>query len=323
MMRLVAHVLLSLAMVEMVPTSVPALELAHLPEAREGVAMRREITNVVSPHLPIDVGVRPPRKKDPASLGIVTTASSAIVADKASGEVLFEKRIDEVRSIGSITKLMTAVVFLGTSPDLDVKAAVREEDVRSGGRDHLYIDDEVTVKDLLEASLVGSDNPATMSLMRLSGLTPEAFVERMNEQAKAWGMDHTRFVEPTGLDARNVSTARDLVVLFRRALDEARIRDVTQQSAVTFTSANREYVVPTTNLLLGSFLNSDPYSIVGGKTGYLPSAGYCVGVEVSDGNGHAVITVVLGSDTITTRFQEAKGLTSWVFDTYQWPDGAL
>ena len=319
-MRLLAQLVLSLAMVEMVPTSVPAIESAHLPQAREGVVVAREVSHLLSSRLPIDRAVRPPKNVDPESLGVLTSATSAVVVDRGSGEILFEKNIDEIRSIGSITKLLAAAVFLETRPDLDHPAGIREEDLRFGGRDHLYVDDDVRLRDLFEASLVGSDNPATISLMRLSGQTQEVFVERMNTMAREFGMENSRFVEPTGLDPRNVSTARELVLLFRRVLEIPDIRAVTTKSKTEFSSASREYVVPTTNLLLTSYLNTSPFSIVGGKTGFLPSAGYCLGIEVEDGEGHAVITVILGSETILTRFQEAKGLTEWAFDTYAWPD---
>ena len=97
--------------------------------------------------------------------------------------MLFEKNTGEVRPVGSLTKLLSAAVFLETHPDLDAPASVLKEDLRSGGRDHLYVDDEVRVRDLLSASLVGSDNPSTVALLRLSGLSPEAFVERMNAMA--------------------------------------------------------------------------------------------------------------------------------------------
>ncbi len=321
MIKIIAQLVLSLAVVELVPANFAAIETAHLPEAGEGYPVVQEVSSLLSPSIPIDRSVRPPIKTDAYSLGIVTTASSAVVVDKGSGEILFEKNIDERRPIGSLTKLMTAIVFLDTQPDMDLKAAVTKKDVRLGGRDHLYLDDYVTIEHLLESSLIGSDNPATMSLMRLSGLTQEEFVEKMNETAHMYGMMNSRFTEPTGLDSKNISTAREIVLLLRHALDYADIRNITTKSTSTFNSdSGREYTIPTTNLLLGSYLNDHPFSIVGGKTGFLPSAGYCLGLEITDGDDHSVFSVVLGSDTQLTRFQEVKGLTQWAFDTFTWPD---
>jgi len=321
MIKIIAQLVLSLAVVELVPASFTAIETSHLPVAGEGYPIVQEVSSLLSPHIPVDRSVRPPYKNDPESLGVITTAASAVVVDKGSGEILFEKNIDERRPVGSLTKLMTAMVFLETHPDLEVRAAVMGEDVRLGGRDHLYLDDYVTVGRLLESSLIGSDNPATVSLVRLSGLSQDEFISRMNELAQSFGMINSRFTEPTGLDSRNVSTAREVVLLLRHALDYADIRRITTRATSEFSSeSGRTYVIPTTNLLLGSYLNSNPFSIVGGKTGFLPSAGYCLGLEIDDGDEHAVFSVVLGSDTQSTRFQEIKGLTQWAFDTYTWPD---
>ena len=197
MIRIFAQLVLSLAMVEFVPTTVSLLETAHLPEARDGHQIVYEVERLISPSLPIDISMRAPVKVDVNSLGIVTSAASAIVVDVDSGAILFDKNIDEVRPIGSVTKLLAAAAFLTTNPDLSVVASILPEDIRAGGRDHLYLNDEVTVRDLLEASLVGSDNPATMSLMRLSGLSPEAFADRMNELVDKYEMRQSRFTEPT------------------------------------------------------------------------------------------------------------------------------
>lgn len=321
MMRLFAQLVLSMAMVQFVPVSTPAIEQAHLPEASNGRPIISEVAELLSPHLPIDRGVRAPEKIDPESFGIVTTAKSALVVDRASGAVLFEKNADEVRPIGSMTKLIAALTFLDTHPDLTALASVIEPDLRLGGRDHLYLNDPVTVGNLLEASLVGSDNPATISLSRLSGLSSEEFAKAMNEQAQRFGMTSSYFVEPTGLDSRNVSTARDLTLLLDHVLEDPTLRSITEKTTTSFTSTTgREYVIPTTNLLLSSYLNTAPYKVLGGKTGFLPSAGYCLGIVVRDEFGHEVFSIALGSDTLLGRFQEVKALTQWAFDTYRWPD---
>ena len=110
-------------------------------------------------------------------------------------------------------------------------------------------------------------------------------------------------------------------MLLKNVLEIPEIREISHKSRTEFTSiSGRGYVVPTTNLLLGSYLNSKPFSIIGGKTGFLPSAGYVLGVRVDDGEGHGVYTVVLGAETQSARFQEVKGLTQWALDVYRWPD---
>ncbi|MBI2484862.1 D-alanyl-D-alanine carboxypeptidase [Candidatus Uhrbacteria bacterium] len=323
MIRLFTQLVLAAAMVEFVPTSPSALEYATLPEAKEAPALVEGISAWIPAPLPTS-GLRPPEKVDATRLGVITTASSVLVADAGSGAELFAKHPEEVRSIGSLTKLLAALVFLETNPDVSAPASVLPVDLRQGGRDHLYVEDEVSVRHLLEASLVGSDNPATIALARLSGLSPEQFAARMNEKAGEIGMRRAAFVEPTGLDPHNVATARDIVVLLKAALDNPTITEISRIPLAEFSSTSgRTYSIPTTNNLLASYLNAPPYAIAVGKTGYLPLAGYGVGVRVEDGVGHALYTVVLGSETAQSRFQEAKALSQWAFDVYRWPDETL
>ena len=159
-----------------------------------------EAYQVMSFHLPASPNrQQAPINIEPTSLGVVTSAQSAIVVDRASHEVLFEKNIHQPRSIGSITKLMTAFVFLQTKPDILAPAIMTSEDVRLGATLHLPVGETLTVKDLLEASLVGSDNSSTAALARLSGLTEWDFVARMNETAAEFGMQQTTFADATGL----------------------------------------------------------------------------------------------------------------------------
>ena len=72
--------------------------------------------------------------------------------------------------------------------------------------------------------------------------------------------------------------------------------------------------------MLGTYLNQTPYKIVGGKTGFLPEAGYCLGSLISENNGHEIIVVVLGSETKDGRFQDVKALAAWAYKVFDWPD---
>lgn len=264
---------------------------------------------------------RAPRKIEPNSVGVVTSAMSAIVVDRATGSVLYEKNVEEPRSIGSITKLMTAFVFLKGNPDLSSPSALQASDVRSGGMQHVSVGDTVTVGDLLRASLIGSDNSSTAALVRLSGLSDGDFVAKMNESAAELGMRATTFLDPTGLSAENRSVAPDVVKLIDAAMRVDVIRESTQQPVASFRgSSGRVYSIETTDDLLHSFLNQAPYKVVGGKTGFLPEAGYCLGSLVSENDGHELIVVVLGSETINGRFQDVKALSAWAYKVFEWPD---
>jgi D-alanyl-D-alanine endopeptidase (penicillin-binding protein 7) len=262
---------------------------------------------------------RAPTKVVPTSMGVVTSAQSAIVVDRRSKDVLFEKNIHAPRAIGSITKLMTAHVFLLGNPDLGAPATLTQEDVRLGAALHLSVGETVTVSDLLMASLVGSDNSATAALARLSGLPTGDFVARMNEEAARMGMQETTFADPAGLSSKNVSVVWDLVQMFDTIFENETIREMTQQSQVTITgSTGRVYTIESTDELLASFVNRAPYQILGGKTGFLPEAGYCLGSIFSREGEGDVIVVVLGSDTKEGRFQDVKSLAVWAYQTFDW-----
>jgi D-alanyl-D-alanine carboxypeptidase len=286
---------------------------------RTALAVEETLADHV-PHLPEAANVSfAPVRMDPTSVGVMTTAVSALVLDRATMTPLFEKNISEPRSIGSITKLMTAHVFLKASPNLDASVMLESQDMRLGGTQHLSSKDTFFVRDFLKASLVGSDNTATAALARLSGMTEGDFVARMNEEAAALGMQRTTFVDVTGLSQDNRSSVSDLARMLDRVLQSETIRVITQQSVVTITgSSGALYVVESTDDLLRSFLNQPPYAIVGGKTGYLPEAGYCLGTIFSEDGGHEIIVVVLGSETDQSRFQDVKSLAAWAYKVYDW-----
>lgn len=259
-----------------------------------------------------------PKKVDLDSYGIVTSAQSAIVVDAASGAVLFSKNPNDARAIGSITKLMTIYTFLQTEPQLNTKVTLVPDDYVAGGRVYLRFDDAVYLYDVLKASLVGSDNTATASLARLAGMTDDNFVELMNANAVELGMTSTHFEDLSGVGAYNTSTAYDLTKLLAAAEDDTTMANIMAMDEVTVSQASGYTVtVEATNILLDSYLNTDTYHIVAGKTGYIPQAGYCLATSIEHERGR-IRVVVLGAPTITTRFIDAKGLAAWAFKTYSW-----
>lgn len=262
---------------------------------------------------------KPPEKHDPRRLGVLTSAVSAAVVDRRSGAVLFEKNREAPRSIGSITKLMTALVFLEGDPDLDAMVMLMPEDVRLGGVQHVQLGEPVRVRDVLYASLVSSDNSATAALVRISGMSTGDFVARMNEMAATLGMSQTQFVDPTGLSANNTSVVMDLVRLIERVSDIDLIRDATTHATFTVSApSGATYLLENTNDLLTSYINQDPYQIVTAKTGFLPEAGYCLGAMFSRDGKDEVISVVLGSESDAGRFQDVKAMTAWAYEAYDW-----
>lgn len=316
----IAHLLITTALLQIVPMDARDFEQrARSSDARVPISLQKAFSSADA-HLPMAQDVdRAPVKVQVNSVGVVTSAVSALVLDRTTGTVLFQKNIAVPRSIGSITKLMTALIFLQSGVSLQDRVSLLPEDVRSGGVQHLSLGDTYTVQDVLYASLVSSDNTATAALARLSHLSHGDFVARMNEEAADIGMRHTQFVDPTGLSSKNQSIVEDLARLFDEAAKNDLIRQVTQtQKTSLLGSSGRVYDLVNTDALLASFVNEPPFKIEASKTGFLPEAGYCLGVVFSNEGERQIIVVVLGSETDAERFQDVKALTAWTYETYQW-----
>lgn len=262
-----------------------------------------------------------PRRKPSASLGVVPNAESILVIDERTWNVLYEKSSDETRSMASITKLMSALVLLDLEFDPAQVVTVLRSDYRIGGLFHVFAGEEYTAQDLWMIGLISSDNVAIISLVRSTGLSEEAFVAKMNEKAVELGMENTSFVEPTGINAGNVSTAQDIAKLVQAGLSRVEIADTLRRPVYQFEPLNKPGIRTSisTNTLLNSFINAQPYQIVGGKTGFTYEAGYCMAIRV-DGpaENDDVIVVVLGADTPEARVQGVKGLVDWTYENYLW-----
>jgi len=258
--------------------------------------------------------IAPQKKSD--GLGVHTTAKAAIVADQQSGAVLFQKEPEQQLPIASITKLMTALVFLENNPGFDQIGQIGSgENDLEGARLFVKDNERIKLKDLFYVSLVGSANNATQALVHSTGLTGEEFVIKMNQKAQKLGMSHTFFAEPTGLTEQNVSTASDLVKLAKAAFNNSEIKEATTLEEYSFiTEGNKEFhKVVSQDELLKSYLD-----LTGTKTGFTYEAGYCLIVQSKNESGHEVIAAVLGSESSDARFQEVKSLVSWAFENYQW-----
>ncbi|PIZ81460.1 MAG: hypothetical protein COY02_01925 [Parcubacteria group bacterium CG_4_10_14_0_2_um_filter_41_6] len=256
-----------------------------------------------------------PVKKDVLSLGPQLSAQKAIIVDAKSGTVLFEKNTNQKHAMASIVKLMTALVFLDTNPNLEERFEMIEEDDREGDSEYIRPLESAKLRDFLMASLIGSANNATISLSRATGLPEQDFVDRMNEKARSIGMNNTEFKEPSGLNPENVSTAYDIAKLLSLAGKNETIREIAgmHRSMIQVYPSNIRRTVLTTNHLLGTIV-----FVSFGKTGYLDEAMYNLATSVSLLNGNEVYIVTLGSQTNEERVQDAKNLAVWAQRTYQW-----
>jgi D-alanyl-D-alanine carboxypeptidase (penicillin-binding protein 5/6) len=240
--------------------------------------------------------------------GVVPTtgASSVIVVDAHSGDVLYEKNPDQYRSPASTQKLLTALIVAETgyldqpvtvSP-IDTMAEPVKLNIRAG--------DTYRRIDLLRALLVKSPNDVARCLARDNAGNIEAFAERMNQRARELGATHSHFVNPNGLPVPGqYSTARDLSIIARAAYANPTIRSIVCLPQLVFRYANgRTRELENTNKVLRRL----PYCN-GMKTGYTEAAGHCL-IASGSRPGRDIIVVVLG-DTKSGVWRDASALLSW------------
>ncbi len=245
-------------------------------------------------------------------------SSSVFVYSPSSDYVFVEKNSDNVQAIASITKLMTALVFLDNNPGWENIYEIKREDRVEGGRVYVYLGDGVRVIDLFNLSLVASANTATKALVSSTGISEKDFVEKMNEKARELGMQNTGFVDPVGISSFNISSARDLTLLLNEIIQNKDIRETTEKEEYSFRTVEgilkRAY---STDGLLEKYPKNG-VDLVGGKTGYLDAAGFIFAGVFKNIEGKEVISVVLGASDPYMRFNETDMLVTWVYSNFVW-----
>ncbi len=240
----------------------------------------------------------------------VVAAKSAIVVDLDSGKTLFEKNAETKLPIASLTKLMTAIVAR-ENYTLDEFVIVDEEAAsQPPAKIWLLKGEQITVENLLKATLIESANDAATALAAKMGT--KKFVEKMNSKATVLGLTNSSFANPVGYDDdENFSTARDLSLLAQYFLRDKFLRETAATAKAGIASTNGiVHELYSTNNLFGSYLN-----IRGLKTGLTEEAGECVAAIAQTKNGKNVLALVLNSPK---RFQEAKALLTWAAENFRW-----
>jgi D-alanyl-D-alanine endopeptidase (penicillin-binding protein 7) len=251
-----------------------------------------------------------PRFKTDAAGQVVpdVRAAAAIIFNPVTGQVLYEENSQDKRSIASITKVMTALVYLEDNPDLNTEITVERSDVFAASTTYLKANDRITASELLHLLLIPSDNGAARALARTSHGGTAAFVERMNEKAIELGLQNTSFADPSGLNANNVSSAFDLSHLITFAASDERIASVMRTPTYTVATSRRMIPIHSTNHIL---LSGD-VDVMAGKTGFISKSGYCLATLLRLPQGNPIAVVVLGATSNNGRFWETRHLFSWL-----------
>lgn len=227
----------------------------------------------------------------------------AILLRADSGEVLAEKDADSTIYPASMTKMMTALLAIEANPDLDTPVTLPEEifpalQAQNASLAGFQPGETATVRDLLYGAMLPSGAECCEALAREVSGSEEAFVARMNQKAAELGMTATHFCNPTGLhDPEHVSTARDMAVLLRAAMQNEMFRTI---------FATARYTVPPTNLHPDGFTMESTFwseldgtelrrgKFLGGKTGYTSAAGLCL-ASAAEVKGKTYLMVTAGA----------------------------
>jgi D-alanyl-D-alanine endopeptidase (penicillin-binding protein 7) len=243
--------------------------------------------------------------------GLNLKSHSVLVMDAQHGRILFNKNADNVMPIASITKLMTAIVVLDAKLPLNEEIAIEaaDIDILKNTRSRLRVGGSLTRQELLRLALMSSENRAAAALGRTHPGGINAFVAAMNMKAFELGMGNSYFVDSTGLNSANVSTARDLAKMVSAAYDYDVIREfsTTAAHAVAFADEDRSMQFVNSNRLV----SSGSWDIDLSKTGFLSEAGRCL-VMRANITGKAIIIVLLDSWGKNSRIGDANRIKKWM-----------
>jgi D-alanyl-D-alanine endopeptidase (penicillin-binding protein 7) len=236
-------------------------------------------------------------------------AEAAIIYNPVTREVLWSSNAESERSIASITKVMTALVTLESGIDLSTPVTVQLSDVSRASTTYLRRGYKVTVEDLLNLLLVGSDNAAARALARVSPYGSTGFIDHMNQKAQDLGLVSTHYDDPSGLLATNVSSAFDMAQLIAFAAADERIGGVMRKTSYTTSSGKVKISANSTNQLV----KMGDLDVLGGKTGFISRSGYCLASLLRlPQTGQQVAVVVLGAKSNASRFWETRHLFNWL-----------
>jgi D-alanyl-D-alanine carboxypeptidase len=275
---------------------------------------------------------QPARKSDARDL-VIPNAHASVVIDADTGTILHYNEGRTQRQIASLTKIMTAVLVMENSKNLDEEATVDEEAVYAEGTKvgcprsgycistRLKVGEKITVRSLLTAMLMNSANDSAIALSKHIAGTQENFTALMNKKAADLGLVDTHFCTASGLDLDDESAA---VGCYSSAYDVARIAAYSlrydtiwkiarmpSNSIITSADGKIQHTILNTDQLLDQLPN-----IVGAKTGFTPMAGYSLLTIVSDPTTkHRIVGVVLDD---STRWQDIKTMVDWTFKSYNW-----
>jgi serine-type D-Ala-D-Ala endopeptidase (penicillin-binding protein 7) len=244
---------------------------------------------------------------------------SAIVVSIPVGQILFEKAADDIRPIASLSKVMSAIVYMENCKHVPLETLHEMNHdnrflAKGGDKSRLTTGWSFSHYDLLKAALMRSDNRALPALMDSCGMILQEFAMHMNLKANELGLKSTAFSEPNGLSQYNVSTAREYTKILLEATRYPVLREIMQTKKTQITGWRKGKAhnidVGNTDLLLGR----KGVDVLAAKTGYTDIARYCFGVLNRLVDNSTVAMVFLGAEGKHTRFGDFSRVHRWLND---------
>ena len=246
---------------------------------------------------------------------LAPNCKSSILVEQTTGKVLYEHNADNKQSPASITKIMSLLLVMEAIENKNINindTLTCSEHASSMGGSQIWLEpgEQMTVQDLLKASVVGSANDATCVLAEAISGSEDQFVELMNQKAKQLNMNNTNFKNCTGLDEDDhYTTARDIAIMSCELLKYDLIKNYTTIWMDTLRNGQTQLV--NTNKLVRFYEGA-----TGLKTGTTNEAGCCVSASATK-NNLSLVSVVLGASNSNDRFSDAKSLLNYGFANYE------
>ncbi len=242
-------------------------------------------------------------------------APSAILIEKTSGKVIFEKDADQQMRPASVTKIMTLLLIMEAIEDgkfgyKDIVTVSAHATSMGGSQVYLKEGEKFTVDEMIKCIAVVSANDCCVAMAEFCEGSCEAFVDKMNKRAKELGMNNTEFKNCTGLDADgHLTTARDISIMSQELLKHS---DIKKYTGIWMDSIrDGQFGLTNTNKLIRFY-----DSATGLKTGYTSASGYCISATAEQ-NGMELIAVVMAAKTSDSRNADAKAMLNYGFSKYE------
>jgi D-alanyl-D-alanine endopeptidase (penicillin-binding protein 7) len=240
---------------------------------------------------------------------LVLRSAAAVIQDQKTGEILLDKRGQDIVPMASLTKLVTAMVVLDAGVDLHEKITILEEDkdVLRHSRSRLPVGTELSREEALLLALMSSENRAAHALGRSFPKGLAAFITAMNAKTKELGLHGSRFEDPTGLSSGNVASARDIARIVDASYRYARIRSCTTTLSAVILGRRGPIEFHNTNHLV----QSPRWQIGLSKTGFIEESGQCLVMQAKVAQ-RPLLIVLMDASGNRSRFVDADRVRQWL-----------